>query len=628
MTTESLAGMHRAGTLAENFPLVRGLLAGLDGDELIRAGRLLGRLDPAAVLAAHPGTPAPLVAVTGTGTLSGLVAPLTAEFARHGLLARVRLSDFGSWVFDLADPASDLYSAGPDLVLCVLDASLVADALPLPWRAADAERVLDEKLELVERAVRVFTSAAPAATLVLNTLPLPHELTAQLVDRRSRARLGVLWREAGIRLLRLAERYPGVVVVDLDPILAAGVPAGDARQSVYAKAHLSDGLLAAYAREAGHLARRSTGGVKKVLALDLDGTVWGGVLGEVGPEGIETGSGYRGEAFRRFQRVARQLGSQGVLLAAVSKNDEEPVRRTLREHAGLDLRDDDFVRVVANWHPKHDNLAELAHDLNLGVDSFVFADDSTFECGLIRRELPGVAVIQLDDEPALHPQRLLADGWFDVPELTGEDLVRPARYREEAARKSFLQSFDSLDDYLRELDIEVRLGPAAPEQVARVSQMTLRTNQFNLATVRLQPADITRLADDAAAEVLVIESADRFGDNGLVGAVLTRRDGDLLHIDNFLLSCRVFSRGIEQSVLAVLLAHARDTGVRQVRATYRRTARNGKVAGFYPAAGFQAETADGDVTVFRHDLERLPAPAAHIRLDARFGTVPVEGTVA
>lgn len=616
--TDALAELHREGSLPDRYPEVRRLLAGLTDDELVRAGRVLARTDPDAVLAAHPGTPAPVVAVTGHGTLNALLPALTAQFARHGLLARTRLSDFDGWVFDLVDPSSGLYAARPSFALCVLDPATVMDELPSPWRVEDVARVLEEKLALVERAARVFAGTTEGATLVLNTLPLPRELTGQLVDLRARAGLGVLWREANARLLRLSEAHPEVVTVDLDPLLAEGVAARDVRQSVYAKAHLSDALLAAYAREVGHLARQASGGVKKVLALDLDDTVWGGVLGEVGPEGIETAGGYRGEAFARFQRVARQLSAQGVLLAAVSKNDREPVERTLREHPDLVLREEDFVQIRADWRPKPENLRELALALNLSVDSFVFVDDSAFECGLVERELPTVAVVRVDGDPATHVTRLLHDGWFDARRLTDEDLARPARYREDRARQDFLSTFDSLDGYLRELDISVALGPATADRFARVSQITLRTNQFNLTTRRLQPAQVRAMAEDPAAQVLTIASADRFGDNGLVGAVLLRRDADVLHIENFLLSCRVFSRGIEQAVLGAVLRHARGSGATEVRADYRRTAKNGNVADFYPRAGFETVTVDDDSAAFRHPLEPLPEPVGHIRLTANF----------
>jgi FkbH-like protein len=348
--------------------------------------------------------------------------------------------------------------------------------------------------------------------------------------------------------------------------------------------------------------------------VDLDGTVWGGVLGDDGIEGIEVADGYRGEAFQAFQKTLRQLASQGVLLTAVSKNDPEPVRAVLAEHPRIAVREDDFVRVVANWRPKHENLLELADALNLGVDSVVFVDDSPYERGLVRRELPDVAVVAVDEEPALHVDRLLADGWFTVPDLTADDVARPARYQEELGRRDFLSSFDSIQDYLRELDVRVRVARARPDELARVSQVTLRTNQFNLTTRRLQPADVRALAEDPDAYVLAVHTADRFGENGLVGVVLAHREADVLKLDNVLLSCRVFARGVEQATLSALLEHARATGASAVLGEYRATPKNGKVRDFLPGVGFTTTSDDGDTATFRHDLIDIAPPPEHVGL--------------
>ena len=620
-TPAMIAALHRGGLLAARYPEVRPLLADLCDEELAAAGRLLSRTDPDEVLRLHPATPSVSVAVTGHGTLAPLVAPLTGQLARHGLLGRVTVADFDGWVADLADPDSALYAADPDLVLCVLDPAVVFDEVAAPWRPADVEKALREKLALVSGLAARFGGRA-RGTLVLNTLPLTRRFTAQLVDHRSRAQLGALWHEANAALLRLAEEHPSVVVLDLGPLLAEGVAAEDPRLDTYAKVHLSPGLLSRYAREVSHLARQVTGATKKVLALDLDDTLWGGVLGEDGAEGVEVGGGYRGEAFAAFQRVVGQLGSQGVLLAVVSKNDAEAVAGAFRARPDMPLAEDDFVRIVANWRPKHDNLTELAAALNLGVDAFVFVDDSPFECGLVRGELPGVAVVQVDSEPALHVERLLRDGWFDTRVLTAEDRSRVVKYREELVRKDFLDSFASLEEYLGQLDVQVRLAPAGPDQLARISQLTLRTSQFNLTTERLQPGKVQELAEDPDTLVLAVNSADRFGDNGLVGAVFAHRAGADLHLDNFLLSCRVFSRGIEQATLAAVLRHARSTGVRQVVGRYRPTAKNGKVADFYPRNGFAPLSQDAGATTFRHDLARIPDPPAHITLTDLLGERP------
>ncbi|MGW3385465.1 HAD-IIIC family phosphatase [Streptomyces cinereoruber] len=619
---DTLRSLHERGRVAAEYPRVRALVGAADAAGRRWAGNLLARIGPDAVLAGHPDTPVVSVAFTGHSTVSGLVAPVTAELARHGLLLRPHVSDFDGYVFDLSDTGSELYAAKPDAVVCLLDASVVFDEVPRPWRPDDVVRVFDEKLRLLDGLAGVFDGAG-RGTLVLNTLPLPREWPAQLVALRDRARLGAVWREANARLLRLMDEHPSLTVLDLDPLLGADLPLRDDRLGVYTHTELSPQAQAAYAGELADVFRAATGRSKKVLVLDLDNTVWGGVLGDDGIEGIEVSGSYRGEAFRRLQHTARQIVSQGVLLAAVSKNDLEPVREVLGRHPDMTLREDDFVRVVANWRPKHDNLRELAADLNLGVDSFVFADDSPYECGLVTRELPDVAVVALDDEPALHVEKLLRDGWFTVRDVTADDLKRPERYREELDRKDFLDSFSSLDAYLRELDVQVRFADASPDEVARVSQLTLRTNQFNLTTERLQEAEVAERAAAPGSLVLTIRSADRFGDNGVVGAVLAHRDDDALVIDNFLLSCRVFARGIEQACLSALLAHAREQGLSTARAGYRPSAKNGKVRDFYPANGFAPVdpdgAPDGSPVLFRHDLADITAPPEHVRLTLSLG---------
>jgi FkbH-like protein len=608
-----LMALHRSGQLSSRYPLVRHLLADLSGPELLRAGQMLARLEPDEVLLRNPAVPTATVAVTGHGTLAALIPALTAELARHGILLRPYVADFDSYVFDLSDPRSALYGVDADLVLCVLDPMVVFDEVPTPWRPSDVERVLADKLRLIGQLAASFDTSGHG-TLVLNTMPLLRRHAAQLIDHSSRARLGAAWREANARLLRLGGEHPTTVVIDLDPILSEGTAACDPRMSVYAKAHLSQGLLAGYAREVGHLARLLAGRTKKCLALDLDGTLWGGVLGDDGVDGIEVAETYRGEAFHEFQRVVKQIGSQGVLVAAVSKNNSELVRSVLRDHPRMTLRESDFVRVSANWRPKHENLAKLAEDLNVDVDSLVFVDDSRYECGLVSREIPEIAVVALDDEPALHVEKLLRDGWFDARELTAEDRSRSSKYLDELVRKDFLQSFDSVQDYLRELDVQVGLTKVIEPDIPRVSQLTLRTNQFNLTTRRLQPADVRRMADDPAWLVLAIHSRDRFGENGLVGAIFARRDGDAVHIDNLVLSCRVFSRGIEQACLASVLRHARDTGAAAVFGSYRPTAKNGTVKDFYPRYGFVPITDNGSTVTFRHDLAHIIAAPHHVHL--------------
>lgn len=620
---DRLRALHRDGRIAAEYPEVPRLLAELIGHDtdfaaLARAGRLLARVSPESIRELHPGAAPATVALTGHGMLDALTPALTAQFARHGIPLRAFEAEYDSWLRDLQDTSSPLYAPGTDLALCVLDAQVVFDELPLPWRTADLAGVLDSKLKQLTGLVDRYAEHG-SGTLVLNTLPLLSVHTHQLVDHASRTELSLRWREFNAGLLRLTVGRTRLHVVDLDPLVAESGPLRDSRLAAYAKVHLGEEVLGRYAREIGHLARSLRGRSKKVLVVDLDNTLWDGILGDDGADGIAAATTYRGEAFGKFQRTVKQIGAQGVLLAVCSKNDREPVNGVLRDHPDMVLRDTDFIRVNANWEPKDGNLRDIAARLNVGVDSFVFADDSPFECGLVASSLPEVAVVRLDEEPALHVDRLLADGWFDVRALTAEDRLRAGQYRSDAERQDLQESSGSMEDYLRALDIRLEVSPVRDHEVARISQITLRTNQFNLTTRRLQEADVQERRADPGHLVLALRARDRFGDNGVIGAVFAHREGSGLCLDNMLLSCRVFARGIEQATLSALLSHARDTGATAVQASYRPTAKNHRVRGFYPSLGFgtTAESPDGALE-FSHILDDIPPVPGHLALTVSF----------
>ncbi|MCX4750334.1 HAD-IIIC family phosphatase [Kitasatospora sp. NBC_01287] len=614
---ERLRELRAQGRLERDYDQVAPLLAGCEelatGDlDAARVGRLLAAADPAAVLAHHPGTRALTVAVTGESTVGELLDPLTAELARHGLLLRPLLGDHGAWQADLTSPAGAFAGTEPELTLCLLDAETVFAAVPTPWRVADVEQAAAQALR---RLTAVLDGRTTGGLLVLNTLPLPAHWARQLVDYHARARLGAVWREFNAELLRLSADRADLVVLDLDPLLAEGGPLCDPRLACYAGARLGAALLAGYAREAAQLARALTGRTRKALVLDLDQTLWDGILDEDGPEGIAAAGTLRGAAFGRFQRGIAQLAAQGVLLAISSKNEDAAVGAVLRDHPDLALRPEHFAAVNANWLPKDGNLREIAQRLGLGLDALVFVDDSPAERAQVRHGAPGVAVVPIDEEPALHLRALLRDGWFATLRLTEEDRERPARYRQEQHRAARRTQVSTYQDFLYDLEIWLEIGPPRGYELARLAQLTQRTNQFNLTGARLPEAELARHAAGPDGDLLLaVRSGDRFGDHGLVGALLGRRAPDGLHLDHLWLSCRVLARGIEQACLAALLARARAEGQPAVHAHYLPTPKNHRAAGFYPSLGFSAADRPGPGVDYRHDLRSIPDTPGHLQV--------------
>ncbi|MDS1270912.1 HAD-IIIC family phosphatase [Lipingzhangella sp. LS1_29] len=620
--------MRDEGRLVAAFPEMCSLVARLDRDGRARAGALLAGLDHDSITAAHPEIPTLTTVVTGNGTSAALRAPLAAEFARHGLA--LRLTGHGHYFADLGDPQGAAFQTDTELTVCLLDTDAVTQELGAVWTVEDCERALGA---LASR-VRTFATEHDrkgSGVLVLTTVALPTRISRQLVDHRSRARLGRAWREFNSTLLGLGVDLDRCVVIDLDTHLTDAVALDDARLRTYAKVGLSEPLLQRVAEEAAGVAGTLRGRVRKCLVVDLDGTLWDGILGDDGVDGVHAGGSGRGAAFAEFQKVIAQLGSQGVMLAVCSKNEEEQVRQALCGRPAVALGEEDFVAIAANWSPKDLNIVTLTQSLNIGTDSLVFVDDSAFEVGLVRRALPDVGVVELDDEPALHPERLLAGDWFTTLRLTEEDRSRAERYRAEARRTTFRAEFSSHQDYLAELDLEVGVFRPGTEDMARIAQMTQRTNQFNLTTIRMDTAQVAEYDGGADTAVWGIHSADRFGDHGIVGVLFLRTPGDgFVVVENALLSCRVFARGIEDAVLACLLRQAVAEGGRVAVGLYRPTRKNHGFADFYPRHGFrpddgaqQAEagdkpswmpTEDSTVRRYRHDLSALPAVPAHVTM--------------
>ncbi|WP_419992805.1 HAD-IIIC family phosphatase [Streptomyces boninensis] len=627
---EQLRRLRSAGRLAADWPRVRTLLAELadTGDregpgvlaDWLACGRILAGLDTDQVLARHPAADPVTVAITGHATLAELTDPLVAELARHGMPARIVTGDHGAWQRDLTDADGHFALAEPDMTLCVLDAGAVFGEVGVPWSATDAADAC-ERLAGRLQAVCAAT-AKRGGILVLNTLPLLRTHTHQLVDERQRSELAAMWREFNARLLRLSVRHPHVVVIDLDPLIADAGPATDPRLAQYTRAPFTVEVLAGYAREAGHILRSRRGLTRKCLVLDLDGTLWAGVLGDDGPEGVDADpAGLRGAPHDALQKVVKQLAAQGVLLAVSSKNDVGPVLEALRGRRDMTLGEADFVRVHADWQPKDNHLTGLAEDLGIATDSLVFADDSAAERALIRGRLPDVAVVPLNGEPALHVPRLLRDGWFTVPRLTAEDAGRSGDYRGTAARGELRRRVGSHEEYLRDLRIQVRVAPPEPREYARIAQLSLRSNQFNLTGERLSEARVAGLVADPSAWLLAVHVEDRFGDSGLTGAVLARHAPDGLRLEMLLLSCRVLARGIEQGVVAGLLAAAAARGLPAVHARYRATPKNGRARALYPGLGFTVRARSGGEELFTRDLSAPPAVPAHLTLDLRLDDI-------
>lgn len=607
---EDLVRRARAvGTSDTDDPgLARELARCPDTLAVYEAGRLLADVPAPRVVPDHI-RPRPLkVAVASTFTADNVLGLIRVTLLAEGIDPTFHLCPFGQLDGELADPSSGLSAFEPDVTLALADSSAV---LPQDWDPGDLDSLaaaVSDRLSLLLAAAAGFARRG-GGTVVLHTIPLPAPDRLSVISYRSAATLGRIWREANIRLLKAGEVQDGLYALDLEAMLVDEPgPVRDEAQYQFGRLAWSAAVERAYAREAAIFCRTLTGQGRKLLALDLDGTLWGGVVGEDGPEGIELGSMYPGSCYVETQRRALALRRQGVLLAVCSKNDPEAVDGVLRRHPDMLLRREDFVAVLANWQTKDANLSQLATDLGLATSSFAFADDSSFECGSVRRSQPEVEVFHLAGDPADHALQLLTGGHFRQLAGTRTDEDRTALYRQRRVRWHFADGAGSREAYLGELGIRVDVREADAFALPRLVQLGLRTNQFTMTGQSHSETRTRQMAGSAQHRVLVTQVRDRFGDEGIVAGAWVSCEGSRWVVENLVMSCRVLTRGVEDALVQSIVDRAFAAGARGLQARFVATGRNHLASELYPRLGFTATDPMDDGTVrFDLDLGRRPS---------------------
>ena len=330
-----------------------------------------------------------------------------------------------------------------------------------------------------------------------------------------------------------------------------------------------------------------TGRIKKCVVVDLDNTLWGGVIGDDGMDNIEIGELGRGRVFSDLQRWLRQLRQNGVLLAVCSKNDEETAKRPFESHPEMVLRLDDIAVFVANWEDKAGNIRLIQQTLNIGMDSIVFLDDNPFERELVRKLIPEIQVPELPEDPALVLSFLQGENYFETAGRSGMSGDRTKLYQAEFQRVKLQASYRSVDEYLESLEMVGTARPFEPAKFPRIAELSMRSNQFNLRTVRYTQADIRQIREDPGCLTLQLELRDRFGDHGLVGVVVGRETGPgELFVESWFMSCRVLKRGMEEFTVNKLMEAARGRGFKRVVGEYIPTPKNAMVRDIYKSMGF------------------------------------------
>jgi FkbH-like protein len=545
------------------------------------------------------------VALLGNVTMD-LLAPIhTARGLASRLLVRPFVAAYDTWAQELLDPNGNLEAFDPHVIVLALHLESLAPSLTTNFLDLDTTGVSQEVEITAQRigdALHALRARSKAKVLV-HSFPMPVDRSLGVIDAAHPLGQTAALRMLNGRLASLAAELGDVHVVDMDvPVARVGWGRWhDARMHALARLPLTPAALHAITEAHLRYLRAFAGLVRKVLVLDLDNTLWGGIVGEDGPNGIQLGGTYPGSAYRDLQQVILQLHRRGVVLAINSHNNEQDVGEVLVGHPGMVLRPEHFAATRINWQDKAANMLELADELGLGVESFVFLEDSDAQCERIRQALPEVLVVQQEGEVAARAALLAGLGVFDSLGFSDEDRARGGFYRTEARRAQLKRSAQSVEQYLRSLEMRLLIEPISPPNVGRVADLTQRTNQFNLTTPRHSRDSLVAFLEQAGREGHAFRLADRFGDYGLIAVTLLDQDTDAVVIDAFLMSCRVLKRSVEDAILGFLLNRAMAKGASRVRGLYRPSRKNGQVAGFYGAHGFEeaARHADGTVVFER-----------------------------
>jgi FkbH-like protein len=523
----------------------------------------------------------------GNGTLDLIIPVMVATAARHGIALECVGSAYDQFLQDALMPQSAINQARPDAVLLALDHRGLS-IIPAPGDIDAAQQTADAAVGLLD-AIRAAIRLNSGAPCIVQTLAPPPEglfgsldcalpgTARHLIDNVNRSI---------IRSLRQSED----LLLDVAGIAGTVGLAEWHSPGLWnlAKLPFADCFVPLYADHVARIIGAMRGKSRRALILDLDNTVWGGVIGDDGLEGIKIAQGdATGEAHLSVQRLALALRARGVVLAVSSKNTDSVARQPFTDHPDMLLKESHIAVFQANWDDKASNIRAIAKELSLGLESFVFLDDNPVERGLIRRELPEVAVPELEADPANYARTLAAAGYFEAIRFSDEDSKRAEMYQDNARRTQLQSQVGDIEAYLRSLEMRIVFGRFDRTTRARISQLINKSNQFNLTTRRYTEAEVA--AAEAAQGVMTLHArlVDKFGDNGIIGIVVCRpTDPGTWTIDTWLMSCRVLGRRVEQAVLREIVLRAREAGIQNLIGIYRPTEKNAMVRTHYEKLGF------------------------------------------
>ena len=531
------------------------------------------------------------VALLSSFSSEFLHAPLIAYGLANGLSIEIYQAGFGQFQQEILNPESGLYAFGPDVVILSVEGK---DWAPAIYRGYVSNLEIgfgDELSRLRDEITRLVNSfrARFSSSLLVHNFAAPIWPQMGILDWRVAEGQNGIVQKINDVLIEQTRNNEGVYLVDYASLVNrfGAINWYDDRMAQFAGAPIRGSMLPHLVVEYMKFFRALSGQTKKCLVVDLDDTLWGGIVGEVGPTAIHLGPIYPGSAFVAFQEAILNLQKRGVLLAVASKNNQSDVDEVFAGHPHMVLKKEDFSALKINWQPKSQSLSEIAQQLNIDLEHLVFVDDNPVECEEVAIALPMVRTLCLPKQPEYYVRTLMEEGLFDGLSFSAEDLKRGALYQQRDQAESLRAHSGSLEDFYRNLEMKLVISRVTKSTLSRTVQLTQKTNQITVTTFRYNEADIKSRMADSSWLLATVAAADRFGDNGIVGVMMARFDSEYLDVDTLLLSCRVAGRTVETAMLAYLCESAVAKRIKKIRGRIIPTPKNMPARDIYASHGFR-----------------------------------------
>lgn len=527
------------------------------------------------------------VALLGDTATQLLVTAIKGEAVDRGLSLDIYEGEYNQVERQLMDPTSELYEFDAELTVIFQSTHKLGEY--------HSSLSIEKQEQLAEERLSFISSLCESPSFVNKKIiyfnyPEIEDTVFGSYANKVISSFSYQVRKLNYELMNLSRKYPNLYICDI-----AGLQNMFGRRFLFApnvymttEMVLSVNALPYTASRVVDIIAAIKGQFKKCLILDLDNTVWGGVIGDDGLEGIELGHGLGiGKAFTEFQMWVKKLKQRGIIICVASKNNEETAKEPFEKHPDMVLKLDDIAVFQANWETKVDNIRTIQSILNIGFDSMVFLDDNPFERNIVRENIPGITVPELPDDPAMYLEYLYSLNLFETASYSNADKDRTKQYQVEAKRVSLSKTFTNEADFLKSLNMVSKVSGFTKFNMPRVAQLSQRSNQFNLRTVRYTETDIESMAKDPDVIDLSFTLEDKFGDNGLIAVVIMKKqDEKTLFVDTWFMSCRVLKRGMENFTLNTMVEYAKAKGYKKIIGEYIPTPKNKMVEQHYPNLGF------------------------------------------